>query len=106
MARQALGRVFRHRRHQLFLPLEIYELNERVTFLRVTAFVINLVAIGYLIYTKRLFGVRGGRVAFEAERHSQSLLEVEKSAEQTASRGAPPADQPARTTATDSAGSA
>ena len=92
----------------VFLPLEIYELNERITFLRVAAFVINLAAIAYLIYTKRLFGVRGGRAAFEAERHSESLLEVEKSAEEPASDqpdGNAPDDQPARTTATDSAGS-
>ncbi len=64
----------------LFLPLEIYELTDRVTVLRVGALVINLVAIGYLLLSKRLFGLRGGRAAFEAERHSESLLEVERSA--------------------------
>jgi uncharacterized membrane protein (DUF2068 family) len=83
----------------IFLPLEIYELNERVTVLRVGAFVINIAAIVYLVYSKRLFGVRGGRAAFEAERHSESLLEVEESAER------PRSDQLARTTATDSPGS-
>jgi len=86
----------------VFLPLEIYELNERVTFLRIAVFVINIAAIAYLIYSKRLFGARGGRAAFEAERHSESLLEVEKSADQVpATEG----DQLARSTATDSAGS-
>ena len=30
--------------------------------------------------SKRLFGLRGGVVAFEAERHSASLLEVEQAA--------------------------
>ena len=87
----------------IFLPLEIYELNERITFLRVFAFVVNIAAIVYLIYSKRLFGVRGGRAAFEAEREGQSLLEVEESAEQPP--GKEPSGQLARTTATDSGGS-
>jgi uncharacterized membrane protein (DUF2068 family) len=64
----------------VFLPLEIYELTKDVTYVKVTAFVINLALIAYLILTKRLFGVRGGRAAFERKRHGQSLLEVEASA--------------------------
>jgi len=61
----------------IFLPLEIHELLDRVTVLRLGAFAINVAAVAYLLYTKRLFGLRGGRAAFEAERHSESLLEVE-----------------------------
>ncbi len=34
----------------------------------------------YLLYTKRLFGLRGGREAFERERHADSLLEVQTAA--------------------------
>jgi uncharacterized membrane protein (DUF2068 family) len=64
----------------VFIPLEIYELVERVTWLRVVAFVFNLFAVVYLLWSKRLFGFRGGREAFEAERHSESLLEVERAA--------------------------
>jgi uncharacterized membrane protein (DUF2068 family) len=64
----------------VFVPLEVYELVERVTWLRVAAFVFNVFAVVYLLWTKRLFGFRGGREAFEAERHSQSLLEVEQAA--------------------------
>jgi uncharacterized membrane protein (DUF2068 family) len=64
----------------VFIPLEIYELLERVTWLRVAAFVFNVFAVVYLLWTKRLFGFRGGREAFEAERHSESLLEVEQAA--------------------------
>ncbi len=64
----------------IFIPLEIYELVERVTWLRVLAFALNVFAVVYLLWTKRLFGFRGGREAFEAERHSQSLLEVEQAA--------------------------
>ena len=64
----------------IFLPLEIYELAERVTWLRVVAFLLNVFAVVYIVWTKRLFGFRGGRDAFDAERHSASLLEVEKAA--------------------------
>jgi uncharacterized membrane protein (DUF2068 family) len=64
----------------VFIPLEVYELVERVTWLRVAAFAFNLFAVVYLLWSKRLFGFRGGREAFEAERHSQSLLEVEQAA--------------------------
>ncbi len=64
----------------VFIPLEIYELLERVTWLRVVAFALNVFAVVYILWTKRLFGFRGGRAAFEAERHSQSLLEVEQAA--------------------------
>jgi uncharacterized membrane protein (DUF2068 family) len=64
----------------VFIPLEIYELVERVTWLRVVAFVFNLFAVVYLLWSKRLFGFRGGHEAFEAERHSESLLEVERAA--------------------------
>jgi uncharacterized membrane protein (DUF2068 family) len=51
----------------VFLPLEIYELTKDVTWLKVVAFVINLALVAYLIVSKRLFGVRGGR---EADGHS------------------------------------
>jgi uncharacterized membrane protein (DUF2068 family) len=46
-----------------FLPFEIHELSKRVTVLRVTALVVNLLILGYLVYAKRLFGIRGGREA-------------------------------------------
>lgn len=64
----------------IFVPLEVYELFERVTWLRVAAFVVNVFAVVYILWTKRLFGLRGGRAAFEAERHQESLLEVERAA--------------------------
>jgi uncharacterized membrane protein (DUF2068 family) len=64
----------------LFLPLEIYEVIDKVTFLRVAALVINLFLVFYLIWTKRLFGVRGGIRAHHAALHSVSLLEVERAA--------------------------
>jgi uncharacterized membrane protein (DUF2068 family) len=64
----------------IFLPLEIYEILERVTWLRVVAMLINIFAVVYLLWSKRLFGIRGGRNAFEEERESVSLLEVERAA--------------------------
>jgi uncharacterized membrane protein (DUF2068 family) len=63
-----------------FLPLEVYELTEKITWLRVTAFVVNLALVVYLVASKRLFGVRGGLAAYERERASTSLLEVETAA--------------------------
>lgn len=64
----------------IFLPLEVYELSERITWVRIAAFVVNVFAVVYLLWSKRLFGIRGGRPAFEAERHGESLLEVEAAA--------------------------
>jgi uncharacterized membrane protein (DUF2068 family) len=61
----------------LGLPIEIYELTERITWFRVGALVVNVAAVVYLLVSKRLFGLRGGHAAYEAERHEMSLLEVE-----------------------------
>lgn len=66
----------------VFLPLEIYELTEKVTWLRIGALVFNIAAIGYLLLTKRLFGLRGGARAAEAKLLGESLLEVERAAVQ------------------------
>ncbi|MBB4916984.1 DUF2127 domain-containing protein [Streptosporangium saharense] len=64
----------------VFLPLEIHELTQRVTPLRLGALLVNLALLGYLAWTKRLFGLRGGRAAYEAERRSESLVEIERAA--------------------------
>jgi uncharacterized membrane protein (DUF2068 family) len=64
----------------LFLPLEVYEIVDKVTVLRIGALVINLFLVFYLIWTKRLFGARGGAKAHDAALHSVSLLEVEQAA--------------------------
>jgi len=61
----------------LGLPIEIYELSEKFTWFRIGALVINVAAVVYLLVSKRLFGLRGGHAAYEAERHEASLLEVE-----------------------------
>ena len=61
----------------LFVPLEIHEIMVVVSWLRVGALVVNLFAVAYILWTKRLFGFRGGLGAFEAERRNDSLLELE-----------------------------
>jgi uncharacterized membrane protein (DUF2068 family) len=61
----------------LGLPIEIYELSEKITWLRIGTFIINVAAVLYILLSKRLFGLRGGHAAYEAERHETSLLEVE-----------------------------
>lgn len=62
----------------VFVPLEVYEVAERATALRVGALVVNVAVVVYLLLAKRLFGLRGGRAAYERERQSISLLEVEQ----------------------------
>lgn len=64
----------------IFLPLEVRELLRGFTFTRAAAFLINVAAVLYLLLSKRLFGLRGGRAAYDSERRGEQLLEVEQSA--------------------------
>ncbi len=48
-----------------FIPIEVHELIQRVTWVRVGALVINLAVVAYLVVAKRLFGLRGGKAALE-----------------------------------------
>jgi uncharacterized membrane protein (DUF2068 family) len=59
------------------IPYEIYDLTAKVTALRLAAFVINVALVVYLVVTKRLFGVRGGKRAYEARLRSASILQAE-----------------------------
>lgn len=68
----------------IFLPLEVRDLLKGITFTRGAAFAINIGAVLYLLLSKHLFGLRGGRHAYEEERRGQQLLEVERSAVQKA----------------------
>ena len=47
------------------LPVEVYELANRLSPLKILAFVINVAVVAYLLYAKRLFGLRGGARADE-----------------------------------------
>ncbi|MFF0488244.1 DUF2127 domain-containing protein [Nocardia sp. NPDC003482] len=64
----------------LFLPLEIYELTERITVVRLGALLINIAAVLWLLWSKRLFGINGGGRAYHAEHSEESLLTVERAA--------------------------
>ncbi len=64
----------------IFIPLEVYELVEKITWVRIGALILNVAAVIYLLLSKRLFGLRGGRAAHEAERHEANLLEVQVAA--------------------------
>jgi uncharacterized membrane protein (DUF2068 family) len=64
----------------VFLPYEIYDLTVKITWLRVGAFAINLLLVMYLVWTKRLFGVRGGKRAYDARLRAESVIEVEQAA--------------------------
>jgi uncharacterized membrane protein (DUF2068 family) len=44
----------------ILLPLEIYEIINRRSGLKIVGFIINLAVVIYLLYAKRLFGLRGG----------------------------------------------
>jgi uncharacterized membrane protein (DUF2068 family) len=50
------------------LPLEVYELTKRVSPFKIVALVVNLAIVVYLLWAKRLFGLRGGGAAEEAAR--------------------------------------
>ncbi len=64
----------------VFIPFEVHEIVKKVTVLRIGAFIINVGAVIYLLWSKRLFGIGGGREAYESARHSAALIEVEQSA--------------------------
>ena len=59
----------------LFLPYEIYDISAKFTWVRFALFVVNLALVLYLVLTKRLFGARGGRKAYEARLRSESVID-------------------------------
>jgi len=56
----------------ILIPYEIYELYLRLSVVKVVAFVLNVLVAAYLLYAKRLFGVRGGHAAEEERRREFS----------------------------------
>jgi len=87
---QRWGEYFAMVATSIFLPYEIYDLTVKITWLRLAAFAINLLLVVYLVWSKRLFGVRGGKAAYEARLRSESVIEVE----QAALAAAAPANRP------------
>lgn len=99
----------------LGLPLEIYDLSRKFAVTALVLLLINLALVLYLVFTKRLFGVRGGKRAYDARLWSESVLEAAEvaAARQAALTGpiaasdAPPVTDAARTDSpTDAASSA
>lgn len=64
-----------------FLPLEIYELTEKQSAFKFATFGLNVLAVVYLLVAKRLFGLRGGRAAYDRELRGEALLTIEHATE-------------------------
>jgi len=79
------------------LPFEIYDLVHKVSAIGLVLFGINLFLVLYLVITKRLFGVRGGKKAYDARLRSESIMDAAIAAAAAAHRaaGRPPTDRPA-----------
>jgi uncharacterized membrane protein (DUF2068 family) len=71
-----------------FLPFEIKAVIDRLTVLRVLTLVINVAILVWLLWQKRLFGIRGGPRPHDADIDRQALFGPP-------SVGAPGADGPA-----------
>ena len=84
-----LGEYFAMIVTSIGLPYEIWDLAHKVTALRLIAFLINLGLVLYLVLTRRLFGVRGGKAAYEAKLRSESILDAEIAALAAERRGEP-----------------
>ena len=56
----------------LLIPLEIYEVAHHPSVLKVITMVINVAVAVYLLWAKRLFGVRGGHRTEDERRHADS----------------------------------
>ena len=71
----------------LLLPLEIYEIIHKGTLLKVIGFLVNLAVVVYLLFAKRLFGLRGGGAVDEQLRARDMSWE-------TVERASPPFSDP------------
>jgi uncharacterized membrane protein (DUF2068 family) len=64
----------------ILLPFEIYELAHRASPLKIIGFIINVAVVVYLLFAKRLFGLRGGgRVDEELRAYDMSWEAIERS---------------------------
>jgi uncharacterized membrane protein (DUF2068 family) len=71
------------------LPLEVYELANTLSPLKVVTFLINVAVVGYLLFAKRLFGLRGGVAAERREREEDvGWQALERNAPESVSRAA------------------
>ncbi|HEX4733809.1 MAG TPA: DUF2127 domain-containing protein [Thermoleophilaceae bacterium] len=58
------------------LPLEVYELTHTVSPFKIVALIVNLAIVVYLLFAKRLFGLRGGGAAEEELRQRDVGVEA------------------------------
>jgi uncharacterized membrane protein (DUF2068 family) len=71
------------------LPLEVYELANRLSPLKLLTFLINVAVVAYLLFAKRLFGLRGGVAAERREREEDvGWQALERNAPESVSRAA------------------
>jgi len=75
----------------IFLPYEVYDLSVKFTVLRLLTLLVNLALVVYLVVSRRLFGVRGGKKAYEERLREDSILDA---AEEAATEQQPPAGKP------------
>ena len=57
------------------IPYEIYDLTAKITVLRLAFFSVNVALVVYLVLTKRLFGARGGKKAYDARLRGESIMD-------------------------------
>jgi uncharacterized membrane protein (DUF2068 family) len=63
----------------ILLPLEIYEIIHRQSALKIIGFLVNVAVVIFLLYAKRLFGLRGGgKVDEELRRRDMSWEAIER----------------------------
>jgi uncharacterized membrane protein (DUF2068 family) len=77
------------------LPFEVYDLVHKVGVTASILFAINLALVLYLVITKRLFGLRGGKRAYDARLRSESIMDA--AIEAAASEQPTPSAHPAPT---------
>ena len=75
----------------ILLPLEVYEIIHRRSGLKIVGFIINLAIVIYLLFAKRLFGLRGGGAADEELRARDTSWEALERATPPGVRSAPTA---------------
>ena len=69
------------------LPFEVYEIANRTTPFKIVACLINVAVVVYLLFAKRLFGLRGGAAADEAlARRDHGWEALERTAPPSAAR--------------------
>jgi uncharacterized membrane protein (DUF2068 family) len=78
----------------ILLAPEIYEIVHRGTVLKVSGFLINLAVVFYLLFAKRLFGLRGGGAADKALRARDMSWEAIEQATPALPAASAPASSP------------